>query len=162
MKLKIGNQKKIKEYYNNGKLEFEGKYFNGKRKNGKEFHYNGNLKFEGNYINGIRKKGKEYYYNGDIKFEGEYKNGKIWNGNLKENLPYNKEKYNVYEIRNGEKDGKAIEYGYSGVIEFEGEYKNSHRWNGKGIKIAHMFPPCNSYVCEIEYINGKEIILNIN
>ena len=50
---------KVKEYYDNGKLDFEGEYLNGKR-NGK---------------------GKEYYYNGQLEFEGEYLNGKKWNGN---------------------------------------------------------------------------------
>ena len=41
---------KVKEYYDNGELEFEGEFINGER-NGK---------------------GKEYYINGELKFEGEY------------------------------------------------------------------------------------------
>ena len=51
---------KLKEYYNNGKLENEGEYLNDK-KNGK---------------------GKEYHYNGKLEFEGEYLNGKYFNGKL--------------------------------------------------------------------------------
>ena len=46
---------KGKEYYSNGKLEFEGDYLNGKKWNGKE---------------------KEYYENDKLQFEGEYLNGK--------------------------------------------------------------------------------------
>ena len=46
-----------REYYNNGKLEFEGEYLKEER-NGK---------------------GKEYYINGKLKFEGEYLYGKLWN-----------------------------------------------------------------------------------
>jgi len=44
-----------KEYYDNGKLEFDGEYLNGKKHG----------------------KGKEYdYYYGKLKFDGEYENGK--------------------------------------------------------------------------------------
>ena len=51
MEKKIG---KCKEYYDNGKLEFEGVYLNGKKWNGKgkENYDNGKLKFEGKYLNG--------------------------------------------------------------------------------------------------------------
>ena len=43
---------KVKEYYYNGKLIFEGEYLNGKRNGkGKEY-YNGKLIFEGEYLNG--------------------------------------------------------------------------------------------------------------
>ena len=69
---------RIKEYYYDGKLIFEGEYLNGK-KNGKckEYNYNGKLEFEGEYLNGKKNgKCKEYYDNGKLKFEGEYINGK--------------------------------------------------------------------------------------
>ena len=73
--LKNGNRY-VKEYYDNDKLEFEGKYIKWE-KNGKvkEYFNDGNLKFEGEYLNG-EKNGlcKEYYY-GNLKFEGEYLNG---------------------------------------------------------------------------------------
>ena len=53
----------IKEYYDDGKLEFEGEYSDGERDG----------------------KGKEYnYIYGDLKFEGDYLNGKRWNGKIKE------------------------------------------------------------------------------
>ena len=41
---------KVKEYYDNGRLEFEGEYLNGKRRDGKvkEFYDNGRLY----YLNG--------------------------------------------------------------------------------------------------------------
>ena len=44
---------KGKEYYENGKLSFDGEYLNGKFNKGK---------------------GKEYYSNGQLRFEGEYSN----------------------------------------------------------------------------------------
>ena len=47
---------KGKEYYIDGKLEYEGEYLCGKKWNGK---------------------GKEYNYYGLLIFEGEYLNGKI-------------------------------------------------------------------------------------
>ena len=69
---------KVKEYHNNGKLQFEGEYLNGKRWNGKGYDKNGFLEFE--IKNGFGK-GKEYdYFNGNIRFEGGYLNGEK-NGN---------------------------------------------------------------------------------
>ena len=39
-----------REYYQNGKLRFEGEYLNGKRNGkGKEYDLDGKLKFEGDY-----------------------------------------------------------------------------------------------------------------
>ena len=62
--IKNGNGKG-KEYYNNGLVEFEGEYLNGKKWNGKWLIYENvfRLKYENEYING-EKKGKmiEYSY----------------------------------------------------------------------------------------------------
>ena len=80
--LKIDKDKKGKEYFNDGKLKFEGEYLKGLRHgNGKEYYMNGALKFEGEYLKGLRcGKGKEYYMNGTLKFEGKYFNGIEWDG----------------------------------------------------------------------------------
>ena len=69
--LNIGNGK-VKEYYDNGKLKFEGEYLNGKKNGkGKEYDRYGKLIYEGEYINGQKKsKGKT------LKFEGNYLNSK--------------------------------------------------------------------------------------
>jgi len=74
----INGNGKIKEYYYDGNLEFEGEYLNGKRNGkGKEYGHNGKLRFEGEYLNDKRNgKGKEYYDNGKLKFEGEFLNDK--------------------------------------------------------------------------------------
>ena len=69
-----------KEYYDDSKLKYEGKYLNGKRWFGIEKVYYGKLEFE--IINGNGKV-KEYYDNGKLRFEGEYLNGKR-NGKGKE------------------------------------------------------------------------------
>ncbi len=66
-----GGKGLVKEYYNDGVLKFEGKYYNGER-NGK---------------------GKKYDYEQEIKFEGEYRNGKKWIG-------YGKEYYNDLDNQN--------------------------------------------------------------
>ena len=45
----------VKEYNDNGELEFEGEYLNGERNGkGKEYNYKGELIFEGKYLNGKR------------------------------------------------------------------------------------------------------------
>ena len=53
----INGNGKVKEYYYDGKLIFEGEYLNGKKNGyGKDYYYdNGKLEFEGEYLNGERK-----------------------------------------------------------------------------------------------------------
>ena len=95
----------IKEYDDDGKLEFEGEYLNGERNGkGKEYKHE-TLIFEGEYLNGKKWNGKgfdnnnkvyelkngngfvrEFNNNTSLKFEGEYLNGER-NGKGKE---YNK------------------------------------------------------------------------
>ena len=82
----------IKDYFTNGKIFFEGKYFNGK--------WNG--------------KGKQYDSNGNLIFEGEYKNDKKWNGK-----GYDDSNNVIYELKNG--IGKIKKF-YNGKLLFEGEY----------------------------------------
>ena len=98
---------KRREYFNNGKLAFEGEYLNGK-KNGniKEYYYDGKLAFEGEYLNGeINGKGKNYFKNGLLSFEGEYLNGKKWNGKYTEyiRIQKNNTKKKTYTFQNGKK-----------------------------------------------------------
>ena len=71
---------KGKEYYDNGKLKYEGEYLNGKRWNGKGYNMKGEVDFKIDEGNG---KGKEYKNNGKLIFEGEYLNGQK-NGKVKE------------------------------------------------------------------------------
>ena len=69
--------RKGKEYNKNGKLIFEGEYYNNIQTNGYKIEYNeeGELIFEGEYLHGKRNgKGKEYN-NGKIIFQGEYVDG---------------------------------------------------------------------------------------
>ena len=70
----------IKEYDRNGKLIYEGEYFNrGRNGKGKEYYKNGKLLFEGEYLNGKKWNGKGYNIYGKMEFE--IKDGK---GNIKE------------------------------------------------------------------------------
>ena len=67
----------VKEYNNDGNLQFEGEYLNGKRNGkGKEY-YHGKLIFEGEYLNGKKwnGKGKIYDFFDILRFECEYLNG---------------------------------------------------------------------------------------
>ena len=65
---------KGKEFNNyNGKLTFEGEYFENKRNGkGKEYDEEGNIIFEGEYAYEHKIRGKEYFQNGKLKFKGEY------------------------------------------------------------------------------------------
>ena len=63
-----------KGFNKNNEIEYEIIDGNGKVK---EYYNDGKLKFEGEYLNGLRNgKGKEYYDDNVIKFEGEYSSGK--------------------------------------------------------------------------------------
>ena len=140
-----------KEYFDDGKLKFEGEYLNGKRNGkGKEYYKNGLLEFEGEYLNDRKWEGKgydkynkitynlkdgngiikEYYDNGTLKFEGEYLNGKK-NGKGKEYDYFNEKVRFEGNYLNGLRNGKGKEYYYDRNILFEGEYLNGLR-NGKG------------------------------
>ena len=154
---------------------------------GKEYYENGKLKFEGEYINGLRNgKGVEYYDNGTLKFVGEYLNDNQWNGegyyskygniyNLKEGKGFIKEYFNEQKIfegeyKNGEKNGYCKEYYKDGMIKFEGQYFYGKKWTGDGYdannNIKYKIKEGRGYVktyfyytarllFEGEYINGE-------
>ena len=119
---------KCKEYIYNT-LEFEGKYFNGKKWNGKEYD-NKHIIYEGDYLNGRRWNGKYKEYNNDnLLFEGEIFNGKKWNGK-----GYDNKGNIIYEIKNG--NGKIKEFYDDShiskyLIIYEKEYLNEET-NKKG------------------------------
>ena len=64
---------KGKEYhFDNGNLEFEGEYLNGKKNwKGKKYNEEGKLEFEGEFLYDYKLKGKEYL-NEKLEYEGEY------------------------------------------------------------------------------------------
>ena len=150
---------KGKEIYNNGKIKFEGEYFNGKRWKGKMNNYNGLEEFEILYGKGY---GKEYNFEGNLMYEGNILNGER-NGKGKE---YDKGKL-IFEgdYLNGEKSGEGKEYTYEytknkigeneeilehQLLLFEGEYLNGKR-NGKG----REFNRYKDVIFEGEYLQGK-------
>ena len=111
-----------KGYNESGEISYEFKNGTG---TGTEFYDNGKLEFEGEYLNGkMHGKGKEYYNNGDLRFEGEYLYGRRWEGKCFNNL-----NNIVYELKEGK--GLVKFYDYDGKLIFEGEYLNGEK-NGKG------------------------------
>ena len=156
IKLKNGNGK-VKDYYRDGTLFFEGEYLNGKRHGiCKEYYDNGKVEIEVEYKNGLKNgKVKEYYYNGKVEFEGEYKNG-LRNGKGKEfyNDNIGAIKYDG-EYLNGLKHGKGCkEYNNYNELIFEGEYSKDKRWNGKGKEYGDSDWNKNELIFEGEYLNG--------
>ena len=135
------------EYNDEGDLEFEGDYLNGKNHGkGKVFYCNGKLEFEIEFLNGkINGKGKEYYADNNIMFEGEYFNGFRYNGK-----GYDKNNNVVYELKNGK--GYAIEYNEYYKLIFEGEYLYGKR-NGKGKE----YNDDGNLEFEGEYLNDKKM-----
>jgi len=65
---------------NNGGLEYEGSFLDGKWSGkGKEYYEDNKLSFEGDYLYDYKLKGK-LYVNNKLEYEGEYLYGKKWNG----------------------------------------------------------------------------------
>ena len=115
----------VKSYYENGNLEAEGNFKDGKLEGlGKEYYENGNLKGEKNYKDGkLEGLSKAYYDNGNLKAEVNFKDDKpeglfkvyYENGNLGVEINF--------------KDGKAVS-GY--MYDIDGEKKemtNAHLHN---------------------------------
>ena len=75
----------IGKEYEKDKIVFEGEYLNGKKHGkGKEYTIDGKIKYDGEYYDGERWKGMawNYYSNGELEYEGEYIYGKL-NGKYK-------------------------------------------------------------------------------
>ena len=138
----------IKEYYDDGRIKFEGQYLNGERNGiGKKFYKNGKAKFVGFYLNNKKYYGigfdldeneiyklengkgivKKYNETGKLKFEGEYLNGEK-NGKGKEYFN-SKLSFEGEYLYNCKKHGKGFINGY---LEYEGDYLYNKKWNGKG------------------------------
>ena len=138
-----------KQYYNNGKIEFEGLFYNDGA-SGKLYDDEGILLYEGQLLIGKKKngKGREYYENGKLKFEGEYLNdkkikGKMYDINGDEYLKINNEIDNLKK-----NDDDKLEYGgkYDEVLKEEGKDNiNVENLNLKG-----------------KIIEGKKVEKNIN
>ena len=171
---------KGKEYYSDGKIEFDGEFKNGKKWNGKryeqyDFHNNNMVyeikdgkgflpeskfaeyRFEGEIINGLKSGiGKEFNYsNGSLEYEGEYLNNKK-NGKGKEYYINKKLKFDG-EYLDGERNGLGKEYDFNSLI-YEGEFLHGKR-HGKGKE----FNDKGKVIFEGEYLynwrrRGKEYI----
>ena len=116
----------IKEYYDNGKLKFEGEYLNGEKNGkGKKYYENGKLKFKGEYLN--NKKWNVKFYHNKVKKIFELKDGK---GKIKKFYEGGKRKFEG-EYLNGLKNGKGKEYYTNGKLKFDGIYLNGLK-NGEG------------------------------
>ena len=112
--------KNIVKQYNqkSNKLIYEGEYKN-KKKNGKgkEYYENGKVKFEGEYLNGKRLKGTGYYNEGSVNLVIE-KNGKA------KEFYKKGEKLFIGKYSNGERNGSGKEYFKNGKLYFNGDYLN--------------------------------------
>ena len=159
--LKDGNGK-VKEYYRNGNLIFEGEYLNGNKNGyGKEYNSDGKLIYKGKYINGFKLKENKinndqnlimqkkiiYYMKNALNFIGEFING-IKNKKEKEfkedkklesDGEYYQKKSKIYN-KKGELifDGEYL-LGWKrgieyakGKVVFIGEFLLYKKWNGKG------------------------------
>ena len=140
---------KVKEYFPNCKLKFEGEYLNGK-KNGKgKKYYDGRLEFEGEYLNGKKWEGKGYDLNNNIIYKLKEGKGFIKENDEDDNLIFEG------EYLNGERNGKGKEY-YKDKLVFESEYLYGYRLKGK-YYINERLEYEGEYLIENKY-NKKDIM----
>ena len=137
---------RVKEYYKNGNIKFEGEYLYGRRLNGTMYNYEGKIEFEFKYGKG---EGKEYDEDGNIIYNGQYLYGEK-NGKGRE-YSYSGDLIYEGEFMDGKRNGIGKEYKYKDELIFQGEFFNGERWNGKGKENI-----VNKFNYEGEYLNGKK------
>ena len=128
IKNNLPNGKGIK-YYQNGKINYEGYFINGKFEgNGKLFYEDGAY-YIGQFKNGLSNgKGTDYNSKGIIKYYGDYVNDKF-EGNGK--YIWEDGDYYIGQWKNGLKHGKGTEYYKNGNIKYDGDFVN-HKAEGNG------------------------------
>ena len=134
----------FKDFDDDGEVETEGEYLNGKKNGFIKENKTKDYLFKGEYLYDHKFKGKEYI-KGILEYEGEYLYDKKWNGK-----GYDKDGNIIYELING--NGQVKEYDEKGNLIFEGEYLNGKRWNGKGKEYGWL----DKLEYDSEYINGKK------
>jgi len=147
--LKAQELKKV--YYDNGKLQAEGKIENGKQVGlWKAYHENGTLAETGNYDTGIRIGNWNFYYdNGKLQAEGKIENGKqvgLWkqyyeNGTLGSKGNYEK----------GKKIGDWNFYYDNGKLQSEGKAEN-----GKKVGLWKEYHENGKLASEVNFNGGKK------
>jgi len=171
----IKNEKR-KEFYENGKPKYEGKFKDDEYDDEAATYYFENEDyyigpFKNNKKNG---KGKEYYKNRKLKYEGHFRDDKYDDENGK--YYYENEEFYIGSFKEGQKNGKGIEYYEKDKIKYDGKYLNDlyegneekfyfengdiyigpfkeGKKNGKGCLIKN-----NGDIEEIEYINDELLI----
>ena len=148
---------KIKEYFENDKIQLQGELLNGKG-DIKIYDKNEGLIYEGGYINGEKNgRGKEYdmniYAKLECSFDGYFLNNKRWYGFGKEtfgNFLY----IGVYS--NGQITGNGQLYWKNGNIISSGVYLNGKRWGGEGKEFLFSNSLYTGYhmIFLGEYLNG--------
>ena len=138
-----------KELYNNGKIQFEGEYLDGKRWKGQTYNISGIKEFdivdgggyvreyniygiktyEGDIVNGVKEGFGQEFSQGKIEYEGIFKNGKREMDGV-EYYPNGKKEYEG-NFSLGERNGEGKEYDYDENLKYKGKYSRNF-WNGEG------------------------------
>ena len=144
-----GKEWKGKRYYDDGKIESEGIFFeNG---NIKQYHRNGKLGFEKEIYNENEYKEKKYYENGKLGFESEILNGEYYEKN-----------YNNYgKLEFESKTLKGISYVktyyQNGKLEFEAKFLNKKSYGKKYCENGKLeYEGKVDIIKGVYYIGGKQ------
>jgi len=171
--IKLGRGK-VKEFFDDGVLKFEGEYYNGERNGqGKRYDYEGEILFEGIYLNGEKwtGKGKEYYSDHDKDDDTNDNPFKNWNFfGAYQKKPKKKDLFSIFGndddndiyipklLGSTSKNKKLTRLTKKNfgceiekkILKFEGEYLNGQR-SGQGKEYNEE----GALIYEGEFLNGK-------
>ena len=117
---------KGRDYYENGKIKYEGNFLDDKYEDmeAKFYNENGDL-YIGEFKKGI-KNGNGIIYS--IKYEGKFLNGEYTNGKLY----YDNGDYYIGPFKNGKKEGKGVEYYKNNKLKYKGNFVDDKYEDDKG------------------------------
>ena len=109
---------KGRDYYENGKIKYEGNFLDDKYedKEAKFYYENGDL-YIGEFKNG-KPNGNGILYS--TKYAGKFLDGKYYNGKLY----YGNGDYYIGPFKNGKKEGKGKEYYKNGKLKYNGKFED--------------------------------------
>lgn len=119
-------------YRGKDQIQYVGEWKNDKMHGkGKTYYFGNELFFEGTMEEGERIEGVEYYPGGALRYEGTYYRGGslYWEGLEGVSDQYSGE-YLLVEIKEGERNGKAILYDASGMVKIKGTYEDDRFIDG--------------------------------
>ena len=148
--MSIKKNGKRREFYDNGKIKYEGNFKDDEYEDeNAKYYYENEDYYIGPFKNSKKNgKGKEYYKNNKLKYDGNFKEDKY--DDEKAIYYYENGEYYIGSFKEGKRNGKGIEYYEKDKIKYDGNYLNN-LYDGEG-----TFQYENGDVYIGQFKNGKK------